>query len=198
MSALRRGLPSPLRGSLGFRQGLLCWNATANALNDCGGGQARAFRPVGNAESFAEVGKPMVATEIAKLLHASCPAAIAWFVISVVVFAVNAVLGRRTIPHVGIEVGKRVPPSPANANAATAVPPKGFVGLTVAAINHVCPRPVFGRISESMRSMQAARDLGRPVAAAACCVPRAKVMRRNGCFLSAFAQAKPESFATAA
>jgi len=91
-------------------------------------GDVEPARPFTKSVSFSVVGQKPCFACILALLHGSCPFAIRRppvrdaRVISVVVFALNAVLRRRLIANIGKEVWKRTSPMLAYAYSSSAVP----------------------------------------------------------------------------
>ena len=77
---------------------------------------------------------------VVSLLSMSCPAAITWLVVTVVVDAVERQSLLR-IPHIGKEVFKVLPSRADHDSAATIAVVSGVAGAR-ASINHVLPRPV--------------------------------------------------------
>ncbi len=81
----------------------------------CNGGKRR------NGHSLALIDDVSVLARVARLLAPCRPSAVCRFVIAVVVDAVNRMIRRRSMSHVGQECLERLAPSVAHANAASAV-----------------------------------------------------------------------------
>ena len=105
-------------------------------------------------------------TPIHSLLMPGGPAAVAWLVIAVHIYAVKCGLWR-TGPHIGVEIGEVLFPSLAYCYAATAVILISMIALALTSRQHGCPRVVFARIGHVMSGKSGNRGFSR-VAAAAC------------------------------
>lgn len=123
---------------------------TTNSTRDNGKGKSCFLCPCRNALSFTLKGKQMIRPAIS-LLFASCrPATVAGFVVALVVFAFDGIAISRWFAHVFQERFKRIVPSLAYLNAATAVAGIFGVFLVIAALNHLYPDPVERRASLSV------------------------------------------------
>jgi hypothetical protein len=102
------------------------------------------FRPFGNQSRFSVEGNSMKSAPISRLLLCCCPSAVAWFVISIAVQAINGVFGRWFSAHVFQKIDDRCKPSFANPNAAPTVIFIVRRLWIVATLFHPYPRRVFG------------------------------------------------------
>jgi hypothetical protein len=98
------------------------------------------------------MGNPVKAGSILVLSFHSRPAAVARFVVSIVVDAINRVAGRWARPHVGNEISKGFP-SVTDGNATASVPMVliGLAGMA-APVQHRFPSGVFGRVGRAALS----------------------------------------------
>lgn len=92
---------------------------------------------------------------VARLLLGCCPAAVAWFVVAVIVDAVESVPNSRALAHVGEECGEAIRSTPAitDANPAATVFEKFRVVRVKAPLLHTCPRLVCRGVPVSVGQM---------------------------------------------
>ena len=76
-----------------------------------------AMGPISKTQRFSNVREEHVCSLVSILGHASCPSAVAWFVIAIVIDPVYGMRGRRSRPHVCIEVGEGISPALTEADA---------------------------------------------------------------------------------
>lgn len=107
------------------------------------------FRPLGYRQTMTIKLYKFIPSSIVLLFFLGGPLAIAGFIISVVVYALYAVMFARSIAHVGKKVFKLMP-AIANLNATLAIVFKKFVVRVGASLNHVIPRPICQRIAKAM------------------------------------------------
>ncbi len=109
------------------------------------------FAPLSYGQRARVMGQPNVASLIARLLTSRRPSAVLRAIAFFVVDAINLVLGRRAVAHVGVEVFKFTPPVADDDSSASVV--NIVRGLSVVATTfHVCPNRVFRRSSAAMRN----------------------------------------------
>jgi hypothetical protein len=94
------------------------------------------------------------------LLTSSCPAAIAWFIVSVYVDPVDTVLRRRARTHVGIEIGKRLP-SFTNRDASPAVVGILHQARVAAPVAHLGPDRILGALAQAVSRVYSRSDLAQ-------------------------------------
>ena len=138
----------------------------------------------------------MMLAPILHLLTSRRPLAIGGVVIAIVVDAVDGVVRRRLKPHVGKEVRERMLPSVAHTDSSAAVVSVGVVLLVVAAITHVLPSDVLGRVGFSTASTsgptvavggEALQGLFEAKATATCGSPISKAAAYNNDSVAAYA-----------
>lgn len=86
----------------------LNWPAVTNTLLDRGHAESEGFAQLRKTTRYPVNGKDAIGPCVPVLFCASRPLAIIWFVISVIVFAFYR-QSRRTFPHIGKKIGKRLP-----------------------------------------------------------------------------------------
>lgn len=105
-------------------------------------GKIQLNRPLSDRLRSTEVCHPDIASRVVALLSASGPAAIRWFVISVIVLALDLQTDRLRA-HVGVEILKRVSPALAHLDAPASPFWKLRAVWIVASLFDFDPRPVF-------------------------------------------------------
>ena len=137
-----------------------------------------------------------VGVTILCLFLAGGPIAIVWFVVPVVVLALNRVFSGRWRSHVGHEFSERPIPLFANGYASSAVScvVRG-IGV-VAALTHTYPRSISWRMVGIMNIARLpAKCIGCPSRApATCAFARYERLSDNCSFSTAIANAKPSNF----
>lgn len=111
------------------------------------------FRPCSNALSSSVIGDKMVLASITSVLRTSCPPAILWCVIAIVVATFKLMLFAGTVSHVSKEVHEpaTTAPSLTNFDAATTVIFKADACFVSASIYHSVPYSVEFCPAPSMR-----------------------------------------------
>ena len=104
---------------------------------------------------YALVGVQLRASLIKALLLRRGPSAIARFVITIGVDAINRVLAGWARPHVGVEGGERFQPADADTHSTPAVPRKVLARDARAAVDQTSPRAEFHRGRQAMRGFRA-------------------------------------------
>lgn len=99
--------------------------------------------PRTNVQRFSVVRYPTVLSHIRTLLHWRGPAAVARFVVPVIVNTVNSCLWKRFRSHVGIKSRERLSPLVANYNSSSSVVVIIGVVFVVTASFHFLPSPVL-------------------------------------------------------
>ena len=94
---------------------------------------------------------------VIRLLSLVGPSAIVWTVGTVIVFALDGVLRRRTTPHVSEKLREAVSPLIAHNDAASAVVTKVVMFLRMATAAHIRPCAVLCAASAAMRAVVSAR-----------------------------------------
>lgn len=97
------------------------------------------IRPLLQCLSFAECSQEMIVSTIVTLFHGSCPSAVLLVVPKIVIFPINAVLGRWRISHILKEILKGLFPSFAYANPAASVLVIAASILVAASLPHRAP-----------------------------------------------------------
>ena len=121
------------------------------------------------------------------LLDPRRPFAVARLVMAFAVDALQSVLGRRSPPHVGNEVGKGVEPTVANVDSTASV---ARMRTDAASLPHCSPNAPFGRIAHAVRSVKRA-SLVALKTAAAFGVTAVQFIGRHVARFSALASANP-------
>lgn len=85
----------------------------------------------------------------------SSPSAISWFVVSIIIYAVNLMFFAGSLSHIGKEILKRLKPSIAYFNATASVIAKRRIRLIEAPIFHRLPSFIFWRFACIMSSVKA-------------------------------------------
>lgn len=145
--------------------------------------------PVCNVFGFTVMRQHLDMRTIARLLQPCSPANIAWFVVSFVVYSVNAMLSRWSNTNILVESEKRIKPTVTNGDAPTAIAIIKRILWIVAAVFHHCPTAMFRRISESIRLFSKASTR--------LCSSSAQGVPSYRSCVSALAFTKPLSFASA-
>lgn len=140
-------------GVAGFKALSYCW------LFDAG-----SFGPLRQREGLAVMGHEMIISPVILLFFLSRPTAIARFVITAVLSAINGVLGSRSFAHVSKKVFKRVKPTLADGNTASAVVVETIVLRAGASANHAVPAFVRSARVSSARVAMLEALLAGPVA----------------------------------
>jgi hypothetical protein len=131
-------------------------------------------------------------TLVAHLLTAGCPSRVTWFIVSVVINAVEHEMWGWPITNIGKKIDK-VMPAFAHLNSATPVVPVCMVAGIVTAVHHVGPYGIDWRSGVAMLSPIAivfSTTTGASVASS-------QIRSRDNIRSPAVALAKPESPATA-
>ena len=124
------------------------------------------------------------------------PSAITWLVVAVVVDAVDRVIGRRFLPHVGIERLERIAPAVAHANAASAVVVKGVIVSVVAPHLHPDPSAILNGFFHAVRASWVITERISTKATTALSQAVAKIPTWNYSRLSTLASHMPSRLAT--
>jgi hypothetical protein len=109
---------------------------------------------LGDAQAYTVYLNPIYCAGVEPLSFGRRPFAIRWFVISIVVNAIQAIFSewRRTRPHVGKKILKRMKPSGANFNSSAAINwIFGIAGIK-ASLFHAAPRAIFWGLRFMVRS----------------------------------------------
>lgn len=152
--------------------------------------QSQAVAPLSKRQRLSLVLNHFIAAAIACLLCLYRPSTVARLVVAIIVFAVNGMLVTRALPHVGVEVLKRVEPPLADRYSAVKVP---FLPVRIrqgASGNHISPASIFAGVEHSVSQLPCSR-LVIFQAAAAFADTRLEVCGRDNGFIAAFAQAPP-------
>lgn len=151
-----------------FSQSSLNRPVITQAPPDSGSTDPGAADPLGQRQRDAIVGQQTgirIRATIQRLDILSRPSAIFWAIGAVVVDAIDAVLRRRTHPHVGVEVLEGLPPV-TDGDAAPAVMREVLMPWRKATSTHPDPDLVFGyRFREPMRRGISFRGFNLPAAA---------------------------------
>lgn len=115
--------------------------------------------PIFSAQRSAVKGNKPRRTHVAVLLGRRTPIAVGWFVVSVVISALDRILRRWFPPHVLNEAVERFCPSLANRNTSSAIPFVSSGIRILASLDHASPRGVLRRFAHIMS------DAMRPTAA---------------------------------
>jgi hypothetical protein len=125
------------------------------------------FGPLNDRHGDFIVGEKSVAQLVSALFFSCRPAAVAWIVTTIVVDAVNRVLGRWCDTHVLKKQIKRLAPAITDGYSATAIRLKSGVLGIVASLFHPLPRIVLFGAREAMR-LSSVPDLLSDAAATLC------------------------------
>lgn len=174
-------------------QRLLQGNSLAETVHDCRIVVSEFRNPVRKALSLVADRIHRSVTAIACLLFIGRPAAVARFVVAVVIYTINGMVGTSPRPHVGKEILKRLSPSFANYDATTAIVTVSRIRLVVATGDHGPPNVVFRQSvlpSISMLVVQDHEPLS-PNAATRRCAASSQIDATHNCGLSTVARAIP-------
>ncbi len=141
------------------------------------------LRPFHQTHCPSVVRNQMICTLISGLLLWGGPAAVARFVITVVVNAVNGMFRRRLWPHVSKEIDEGLQPAVAHYNIAPTIPVVAAITRVAASFTHSCPRIPFRRPRHSVAGTCAPSTLGASTTS--------KIGSDNWLLRSAFAAAEP-------
>jgi hypothetical protein len=144
--------------------------------------------PVCNVFGFTVMRQHLDMRAVARLLQPCSPSNIAWFVVSFVVYPVDAMFGRRPNTNILIESKKRISPTITNRDASAAVSAIERILWVVAAVFHHCPTTMFRRISETIGPFSKAPARFRG--------PSTQSVSRYCSCVATLAFAKPLSFAS--
>ena len=97
------------------------------------------FRPFRDTHARAAKLKNYICSCVSRLLFLCCPSAVAGFIVTVVVDAINRQFARWPFSHIGQEVLKLTPPI-AHANAPSAIVLVCPIGAAIADVKHSTPR----------------------------------------------------------
>ncbi len=144
--------------------------------------------------------KPQAITSVPSLLGACCPTAVVLFIVAIVIFSLDGVVGTRSFTHVSQEHRERFSPFWADLNPAPAivrVPGRVAIG---AALNQSTPNMIFRMVDASVFVSGASfpdivLNSVHHVTAAGFGVPGSKRIRSDYRVISARAQAHPQSVA---
>ena len=166
--------------------------SSMKASAECFSRHAHEFGPHAYGEGFTPVSYQVVVPRVAILLFLCSPLAVAWFVIAIVVSAVNGVAFPRHSAHVLQESLERLPPGTDGDSAPTVVFVIAGVSVVAPAI-HVHPCSVFRGPVAPMTGAPLGRGL--PTEAAATLGDASgELVGEHPCFLAALTVAKPEHF----
>jgi hypothetical protein len=129
---------------------------------------------------------------IVSLCFASCPFAVAGFIIAIVVDALNRQRAIRAFAHIGKEVLKTFP-SFADFDATSTVTVKGFYARILAPLNHCPPNRIFRSVPPAVRAQSLRADFAVQTTAGLA-VSSAQRVANNNCLLAACAFAEPCHF----
>jgi len=154
---------------------------------------SESFSPLSYAKRFSVMGQQVIRSFVPILFDVRCPAAIAWFIVAVVVgIAINGVSRAWTIAHVGYEILK-FHPRLTNRNPTSAVEMPALGARVCASLNNRVPCLIFRSSTQSVlrgRAIALCRNFG--VSATATRRKMAsKISGRYYSHLSTLAQAVP-------
>lgn len=105
--------------------------------------------PLGKRLSLTFVGKVYVAALIVTLLCVSCPPAVFWCIVSIIVFPIKrAAIGTRT--HIGYKGYRRIQPLRTHPDTAATIMSEAVMCSVSAACNHGTPRFVCRSFRQTM------------------------------------------------
>lgn len=125
---------------------------TPFSLNHCGASDFVVLTPFLEDFGYATNFDISRGSPVDGLLRSSCPAAIFRGVPTVIVNSINCVARVGSLPHVGVESRKRLPPSLADRNSSSSVIWKLSVISVVTPPNHFPPRLVVSGVRKSVDS----------------------------------------------
>ncbi len=116
-------------------------------------GNFELLSPFGLTHRLSVKGEIYIRPFVTVLLGGCCPANIGWFIAEIVIYAIKAMLWRRTWSNIGKKVGKRRPPLLAYKDASSTVMAIRRVRGIQASLDHSRPSVVFGSVASSMTEM---------------------------------------------
>ena len=124
-----------------------------------------------------------VSSGIAHLLRCGRPMAVSWRIISIDIFPINRMFGRRFFAHIGKKVFETVAPVVTNHNATTTIGVISRVVRVVAAKFHLGPSLILRSASQAMRSgiLIAAKQFGCRFLCQTAATKRSAANVRSGC-----------------
>lgn len=160
------------------------------------GGKSAGVHVALNCPVLKALGNPVnsnhpVSSGVSSLFLLCSPSAVLWAVVSIVVDAVNRVLGRWPRPHVLDKCLKRVSPSFTDLDATPTVQREPFIGWVGATLNHHDPDFVNGGFRKAVRSIYCDGYLSHETPARASSSGFGEIMPRYDMLVSAFAATKP-------
>lgn len=176
------------------RQDFVAGFSASDPISNCAIGDAAQQSKVNSTHCLSGNYKPMRSSRVSHLLAASCPHAVAWFVVAVVIFAFNGVFGGRLFPHISKEALERVPPSLAHDDSASAILRVRPVFLVVAPSLYVHPRDGLRRVALAMSRRHCSSGFPAETSATER-VPGFQGRAKHNNLFAAFAAAKPERLA---
>ena len=139
-------------------QGLFNSPASFEAHQDCCSGYSSISGPIRKAHASPKAGNDAVASLVPSLLSAICPSRVSRLIASIVVYAINGILGGRLAAHVSNKVLKGKKPAVANGYPSASVVSKALADWIRASLDHAVPRNKLRRLF---------RPAGMPVGSAA-------------------------------
>lgn len=177
-----------------YSEGVVDGPAFCEPHADCTSTDAGKLSPHTQWVRRSVMGNHVVFSGISSLLKSRCPAAIARFIVAVIVgVSVQGVSAGWARPHVGQEVLEAIcrPPSAAHANAATSVIGVSSRPLIVASPTDTFPNPMLARAAFAMLGAPRRAKLTAKAPATLRCAIH-QLVGANVLFLAALASAEPE------
>lgn len=165
-----------------FRQSAFDRPTVRQAVLQCGVSNAGFFRPFSHTHCFVVVCQRMICASVARLLFGGGPSAVLFAVALFIVDPVNAVLRRRSRPHVFMERFKRLPPK-TDCNSTTAIVRVYLATWVATSFKHVLPHLIFRRSSLTVSCVATLPAL--------CALAASKIVPSNRFFCPTLASAKP-------